>query len=223
MGEKIVLRAEDGHEFDAYVARPAGEPIAGLVVVQEIFGVNDHIRRVTDEWARDGFLAVAPAMFDRIERGLDVGYEGEDLIHARTFGPRVDAEKALLDLNAAIAFARASKIKVGIVGYCFGGSMAYMAAARLKVDAAVGYYGGKILSQPELVPQCPTMLHFGRLDTHIPVEGVEKLAATHPEIPVYLYDAGHGFSCDARAAYHPESARVARERSLEFLKKHLTE
>ena len=222
MGEKVVLRAADRHEFDAYVARPAGEPIGGLVVIQEVFGVNDHIRRVTDEWARDGFLAVAPAMFDRLERGVDIGYEGDDLIYARTFSPRVDSEKALLDVDAAIAFARASGIKVGIVGYCFGGSMAYLAAARLKPDAAVGYYGGKILANADLTPACPTMLHFGRLDGHIPVAGVEKLAVAHPEIPVYLYDAGHGFNCDARASYDAESARVARVRSLEFFRKHLT-
>ena len=221
MGENITLRAADGHEFDAYVARPTGTPKTALVVIQEIFGVNSHMRLVADQWAQDGFLAIAPAMFDRIERNVDLGYEGDDLTRARSFVPRIDFEKGILDLDATIAFARAARVKVGVVGYCFGGSIAYLAAAKLNTDAAVCYYGTKILSLPDLVPQCPTMLHFGRLDAMTPIDSVEKFAAAHPEMPVYLYDAGHGFNCHDRAVFHAESARLARERSLEFFQKHL--
>lgn len=222
MSESITLRAADAHELGAYVALPEGKPTAGLVVVQEIFGVNDHIRRVADGYARDGFLALAPAMFDRIERGVELGYEGDDLVLARSFTPRLDWEKAILDVEAAIkyAVARTSK-RVGVIGYCFGGSIAYIAAARLNPAAAVGYYGGKILNYADERPKCPVMLHFGRQDAHIPVEGVEQFARKHPEIEIHLYDAGHGFNCEARSAYHAESARIARQRSLDFLKKHL--
>ena len=223
MSENVTLRAADGHELNAYVARPEGEPIAGLVVVQEVFGVNAHIRRVTDGWARDGFLAVAPAMFDRIERGVELGYEGDDLVKGRSFSPRIDMEKSLLDLEAALQYAATSSGKsAGIIGYCYGGSMAWLASTRLHPTVAVGYYGGKILNYAEENPRCPVMLHFGRQDTHIPVEGVERLDAQHPEVQIFLYDAGHGFNCDARSSYNAEAARVARHRSQAFLKQHLT-
>ena len=223
MSDNVTLRAADGHELNAYVASPDGEPAGGLVVVQEIFGVNSHIRSVADGWARDGFLAIAPAMFDRIERGVELGYEGKDLEKGRSFSPRIDLEKSLLDLKAAMQYAAAStKKKTGIIGYCYGGSMAWLAATRLRPDIAVGYYGGKILSFADDQPNCPVMLHFGKHDTHIPVAGVEDLARKHPEVEVYIYDAGHGFNCDVRASYNADAARVARERSLAFLNKHLT-
>jgi carboxymethylenebutenolidase len=223
MSDNITLRAADGHELNAYVAQPEGEPIAGLVVVQEIFGVNAHIRSVTDGWARSGFLAVAPAMFDRIERGVDLRYEGKDLEKGMSFGPRIDLDKSLLDLEAAMKYAAAStNKKVGVVGYCYGGSMAWLAATRLHPDVAVGYYGGKILNYADEKPKCPVQLHFGKQDAHIPLEGVQKLGEKHPELEIYLYNAGHGFSCDARASFNAEASRVARERSLTFLKKHLT-
>jgi carboxymethylenebutenolidase len=222
MSDNITLRAPDGHELTAYEAKPQGEPIAGLVVVQEIFGVNAHIRKVTDGWARDGFLAVAPAMFDRIERGVELGYDGEDLVKGRSFSPRIDLEKSLLDLDAALDYVKASTgKKAGVIGYCYGGSMAWLAATRLHPNVAVGYYGGKILSCADDKPRCPVQLHFGKEDAHIPVAGVEQLRAKQPGVEIYLYDAGHGFNCDVRASYNAEAARQARERSLAFLKKHL--
>lgn len=222
MGEWISLRAADAQELGAYAAWPEGEPRAGLVVVQEIFGVNEHIRRVTDGWARDGFLAVAPALFDRIERGVELGYEGADMQRARTFIPRLDVEKSALDVRAAVDYAaKSTGKKVGVVGYCYGGTLAWLAATRMPVAAAVGYYGGQIARFAQEQPQCPVMLHFGRQDAHIPPEDVEKVQKAHPEVEVFWYDAGHGFNCDARASYNAEAAATARGRTLAFFKKHL--
>ena len=222
MSEFVTLTALDGHKLSAYVARPDGDPIAGLVVVQEIFGVNAHIRSVADGYAKDGFLAIAPALFDRIEPGVELKYEGEDFKTGMSLAQKLVPDMSLSDIGAAIEFAYSSTgKKVGIIGYCYGGTMAWLAATRLHPEAAVGYYGGHIANYADETPTAPVMLHFGKQDTHIPAEGVEKVHAAHPEVEIYWYDAGHGFNCDARASYDAESAMLARERSLEFLKKHL--
>lgn len=222
MGEFVKLTASDGHVLDAYVAKPEGEPIGGLVVVQEIFGVNAHIRAVTDSYARDGFFAVAPALFDRIERGVDLSYEGADAEKAMSFVPKLDMEAMVKDTAAAIEYARLQTgKKTGVIGYCLGGSLAWMAAAKLGVDAAVGYYGGHIVYFADIQLHCPIMLHFGAKDAHIKEEDRAKIAAAHPEVPIYLYNAGHGFNCDRRSSYDAESSKLARERSLAFLKQHL--
>lgn len=222
MSEYVTLEASDGHKLGAYVARPSGDPIAGLVVIQEIFGVNAHIRSVADGYAKDGFLAVAPALFDRIERSVELGYEGADRQKAMSFLPHLVMDKALADVSAAIDFASSSTgKKVGVIGYCFGGSLAWLAATRLHPEVAVGYYGGQIAEHADEVPAVPVMLHFGKQDTHIPAEGIDKVHAAHPEVEIFWYDAGHGFNCDARASYNPEAAKEARERSLAFLKLHL--
>ena len=221
MGESVRLTAADGHTLDAYVAKPAGEPIAGLVVVQEIFGVNAHIRAVTDEYARDGFLAVAPALFDRVERGVDLTYEGADQQRALSFIPRMNMDKAVLDVSAALDYAaKASGKKAGIIGYCFGGTLAWLAATRLHPAAAVGYYGGRIGNYASETARAPVMLHFGKLDTHIPATEVSKVTEAHPEVQVFWYDAGHAFNAP-RASYNAEASRLARERSLAFLKQNL--
>jgi carboxymethylenebutenolidase len=221
MSDLVTLRASDGHELNAYVARPEGEPIAGLVVVQEIFGVNPHIRRVADGYARDGFLAIAPAIFDRIERGVELSYEGADMQRAMSFIPKLDAEKSLLDVEAATNYAGASTgKKTGVIGYCFGGTIAWLAATRLHPAVAVGYYGGGIDNYAAEEPRCPVMLHFGKDDAHIPAEKIDTVRLAHPDVEIYVYEgAGHGFNCDARASYNPEAAKLARERSLAFLKK----
>jgi carboxymethylenebutenolidase len=222
MGEYVKLKAADGHELSAYIARPKGEPLAGLVVVQEIFGVNSHIRSVADGYARDGFLAVAPAIFDRVERGVELGYDGADLQRAMSFIPKLDPEKALVDIAAAMSFAASETgKKVGVIGYCFGGTLAWVAAARLHPAVAVGYYGGRIGNYVGEKLSAPVMLHFGKQDAHIPAEEVAKIHDAHPDVEIYWYDAGHGFNCDARASFEPVSAREARERSLKFLRKHL--
>jgi len=225
MGEHVKLHASDGHEFDAYVARPAGEPIAGLVVIQEAFGVNSHIRSVTDGWAKDGFLAVAPALFDRIERGVELTYSQEDMQRGIALIRRGDTADRLKGVAAALDYARRETgKKAGIIGYCLGGSVAWLAATRLDPAVAVGYYGGQILQFAAEKPRVPIMLHFGKLDTHIPKEEIDsKVHAAHPEVPIFWYDAaGHGFNCNDRATYNPEASKLARERSLEFLKQHLT-
>ena len=223
MSEHVTLKAEDGHKLDAYVAKPLGDPIAALVVIQEVFGVNAHIRSVADGYAKDGFFAVAPALFDRFERGVELKYEGEDMQKAMAFAKKLNMDDLLKDTTAAVAYARRQTgKKTGIIGYCLGGSIAWLAACRLKIDAAVGYYGGQIAQHVSEQPKCPVMLHFGKQDTHIPQEAVAKIQAAHPEVQIYLYDAGHGFDCDMRASYDAASAKVARERSLPFLKQNLS-
>ena len=222
MSEFVTLTALDGHQLSAYVARPEGDPIGGLVVVQEIFGVNQHIRSVADGYARDGFLAVAPALFDRIERGVELGYEGVDAQRARSFIPKLDVDKALADTVAAMEFAASETgKKIAVIGYCFGGTIAWLTATRHHPAAAVGYYGGRIANYSKEELSAPVMLHFGKQDAHIPAEEVETIHADHPEVQIYWYDAGHGFNCDARSSYNQPSAILARERSLAFLKEHL--
>ena len=221
MGENIRLTASDGFVCDAYVARPAGVPKGGIVVVQEIFGVNPHIRSVADRYAAEGYLAVAPALFDRAEPGFQSGYQPEDMPRAYAMIGKVSSGPALLDIAAAIAFA-AEAGKVGVVGFCWGGTLAWTAAAKLPgLSAAVGYYGGNILDLTDLQPQCPVMLHFGALDDHIPVDKVRAFAAARPELPIFVYDAGHGFNCDARRSYDATSAKLAQERTSAHFAKHL--
>ncbi len=222
MSEYVKLRALDGHELSAYVALPVTEPAAALVVIQEIFGVNAHIRSVADGYAKDGFLAVAPALFDRIQHGVELGYEGADLQTAMSLASKLNIENAVKDVQAAMEYAaNATGKNVGAVGYCFGGSLAWLAATRLHPKAAVGYYGGQIGKYVTEKPVVPVMLHFGRQDAHIPAEVVEKVHQAHPEVEIYWYDAGHGFNCDARQSYNAAAAREARGRSLAFLKTHL--
>jgi len=221
MSEHIKLHASDGHDLDAYVAHPEDEPIAGLVVIQEIFGVNAHIRSVADAYAKDGFLTIAPALFDRVERNVELTYDGPDMQKAMSFIPKLDADKAIADIATAIDWVSATCGKVGVIGFCWGGTLAWIAACRLPVAAAVGYYGGRIGNYAQETPHAPVMLHFGRQDTHIPAEEVAKVQAAHPSVEVHWYDAGHGFNCDARASFNLEAAKQARERSLNFLTRNL--
>lgn len=223
MGEQVMLTASDGHKLGAYAARPEGEPIAGLVVIQEIFGVNAHIRSVADGFAHDGFLAVAPAMFDRIQPGLELGYEAADREKAMSLAPQINMDTSVLDAGAALAYAaKATGKKAGIVGYCYGGTVAWLAATRLHPAAAVGYYGGRIPGYAAETPSAPVMLHFGNDDPHIPASEVDKIKAAHPEVEIYWYEnAGHAFNRDIGPSYNPEAAKLARRRTLDFLRMHL--
>jgi carboxymethylenebutenolidase len=221
MGTWIELTAGDGARVAAYRAQPAGTPRGGLVVAQEIFGVNSHVRSVCDGYAADGYLAIAPALFDRYRKGVDIGYTPADVATGRELKAMAPIDKALLDVAAAQAVA-ATAGKVGIVGYCWGGYVAWMASARLDGFAcAVPYYGGGMLEATREVPRCPVMGHFGERDAHIPVAGVRELQAAHPSAQIFIYEADHGFNCDQRGSYDAAAARLARERTLQFLRHHV--
>jgi carboxymethylenebutenolidase len=222
MGEMLTLTAEDGHRLAAYKASPAGTPRGALVVVQEIFGVNSHIKRTTDGFAADGYVALAPALFDRVERDYQTGYTQDDIDRGRATRGKLTIEQAVMDVRAAVRELAKTGLKVGVVGYCFGGTVAWLAATRIEgVAAAVGYYGGGVADAAGEQPRCPTMLHFGETDASIPKEHWEKVRALHPKLPVHVYPAGHGFNCDERGSYHAESARLARERTIAFFRQHL--
>jgi carboxymethylenebutenolidase len=217
MGEWIELTAADGFRFSAYRAKPAGTPRGALVVAQEIFGVNSHIRGVCDGFAADGYEAVAPALFDRYERGVDLGYTPADVARGRQLKGLAKTDAALLDMAAA-RDAVASTGKVGVIGYCWGGYLVWIAAARLPGFAcAIPYYGGGMTDAIAEQPTCPVMAHFGERDANIPTAGVKALAAAHPSAQVFLYPADHGFNCDQRGAFDAPAARLARERTLAFL------
>jgi carboxymethylenebutenolidase len=218
MGEHITLKAGDGFELSAWRAEPAGAPRGGIVVIQEIMGVNHHIRAVADLYASHGYLAIAPALFDRAEPGFEVGYDGPSVQRGMALAGKLDREKMLVDVAAAIASAKSAG-KVGIVGYCLGGTVAYLAACRLPGMAAAScYYGGGVLAAKDESPKIPTILHFGTKDAHIPVAGVREFEATHPGLAVYVYEADHGFNCDERGSYDAPSAALARQRTLDFFK-----
>lgn len=221
MGKTTQIKAADGHALEAYVAEPSGKPRGLVVVVQEIFGVNSHIRSVADGYAADGYLAIAPAMFDRVQKGYDTGYTPPEIAAGVEIMKKTDWDKAMLDVQAAMEHGKAAG-KAGIVGYCWGGAVAWVASARVPgLAAAVCYYGGAIPNFADEKPRCPVMLHFGEADQSIPVDKARDVAAKHPEAITHYYPAGHGFNCDQRGSYHEPSAKQARERSLEFFRKHL--
>ena len=220
MGTTIDIETTDGHKLTGYRAEPSGDPRGGLVVIQEIFGVNSHIRAVADGFAAEGYVALAPAMFDRVGPGIELGYSPEDVEKGREIRARIDYDDAVRDMGAAVS--ALAGLPVGVVGYCWGGSLAWSAATRLDgLKAAVGYYGGFIPEMADETPRHPVMLHFGESDESIPLEGVDKVKAAHPDVPIYLYAAGHGFNCDQRGSYDEASARLARERTLAFFAEHL--
>ena len=221
MGTFVELTAADGHRLAAYRCEPLGKPRGGLVIVQEIFGVNSHIRAVADGYAADGYLVVAPALFDRAKRNYETGYTQPDIEAGVAIMMGLKWENTLADIAAAIGNAKSAG-KVGIVGYCYGGAAAWMAVSRLPgLACAVPYYGGAIPSQIGEQPKCPVLFHWGETDHSIPLEAAQKVAAAHPEAISNYYQAGHGFNCDQRASYHAESAKLARERTIEFLRKHV--
>jgi carboxymethylenebutenolidase len=220
----ITLKASDGHTFSAYEVKPEGKARGGLVVVQEIFGVNAHIRRVADGYAKDGYHTIAPAIFDRAERGVEIGYEKADVDRGVALRGKIATDHMLADIAASVAALKGSG-KVGIVGYCLGGSMAWLAAARVPgLAAAIGYYGGAIAANLADKPRCPVMLHFGELDGGIPTSDVAKVKAAvdAKTVQVFAYPgAGHAFNRDGNHAHHEPSARLARERTLKFLHDHV--
>jgi len=224
MGTTIQITAIDGNTFNAYRADPQGSPKGAVVVVQEIFGVNNHIRSVVDGYAEQGYVAIAPALFDRVEEGVELGYDESGIDIGRKIAfEDVTMDQVMADIEAACD-AVSTAGKIGIVGYCWGGSICYVAAARLsdKISAASGYYGGQIMPHIEEEPKTPLMLHFGEQDAGIPLENVHAIAQRWPDIGVHIYEeAGHGFNCDARGSYDASSAAVALERTLDHFAQHV--
>lgn len=213
MSEFITLSASDGHKFSAWYSPPQGKPKAGLIVIQEIFGVNDHIRDVTNRFAKEGYLAVAPALFDRYERNVDIGYTEADVAKGRSFMPGFDWDKALLDIDAT-RVSLSSLGSIGVTGFCLGGSLAWLSACRLNFKAAVCYYGGAISKFAKEKPLCPTIMHFGTQDANIPMSMVEEIKAAQPKVPVFMYEAGHGFACDQRGSFNEAARDEAWKRTL---------
>jgi len=224
MSSHISLIAADGHRLQAYVAKPPGPPRAAIVIIQEIFGVNGHIRSVADDYASQGYWTIAPALFDRVQPGMELTYSKEDSAIGMKTAQEIGLDNALLDVSAALHHAASTHHgkKVGVLGFCLGGTLAWLAATRWRPAAAVGYYGGQISRFAQEQPTCPVLLQFGALDQHIGPEEREKIHHAHPDIPMFVYEnAGHGFNCDQRKSFEPIAAALARARTLEFFAAHL--
>ena len=212
--------ARDGHQFAAYLTPATGTVRGAIVVLQEIFGVNAHIRAVTEQYAAAGYLAIAPALFDRIGRNIELGYAPKDMEQGTGYRLQVDEAKALLDIGAAINVVRHAG-RVALVGYCWGGQLVWVGAATLPVHAAVGYYTSRIWEKLDRVPTCPILLHYGERDQNIPRARIDQVHATLPAAQIHMYPADHGFNCDARASYDAPSAALAWQRTQDFLKQHI--
>jgi carboxymethylenebutenolidase len=222
VGQDIKLTASDNFQLSGYRAEPASTPKAAVVVIQEIFGVNHHIRAICDRFAGNGYVAIAPAIFDRIEPNFQSGYSPEEIAVARKFVTNPDWTAMLRDSQAAIDAVK-DVGPVGIIGFCLGGSVAYAAATKLSgLSAAIGYYGGAIVRFADDTPKVPTQLHFGEKDAGIPLSDVEIIRTKRPDVEIHVYPgAQHGFNCDERASYDPANAGIAKQRSLDFLARHL--
>lgn len=213
MGKTVRLRAADGHAFDAYRAEPSAALLGGVVVIQEIFGVNSHVRAVADGFARHGYAVIAPALFDRIERDVELGYGEDATKKGRALRAALGFDAPMLDIAAAIAALQPAG-KVAAVGYCWGGSLAWLTACRLDPACAVCYYGAQITDFLGEKPRAPVIMHFGEKDALISAEAVAAIRAAHPAVPIFTYPAGHGFNCDMRGDFEPASAALALERTL---------
>jgi carboxymethylenebutenolidase len=222
VGHDIKLTASDNFQLGGYRADPASAPKAAVVVIQEIFGVNHHIRAICDRFAGNGYVAIAPAIFDRIEPNFQSGYSPEEIAVARKFVANPDWTAMLRDSQAAIDAVK-DVGPVGIIGFCLGGSVAYAAATKLSgLSAAIGYYGGAIVRFADDTPKVPTQLHFGEKDAGIPLSDVDIIRSLRPDVEIHVYPgAQHGFNCDERASYDAANAAIAKQRSLDFLARHL--
>jgi carboxymethylenebutenolidase len=217
LGTDLILTATDGFRLSAYRSDPAATPKGRVVVIQEIFGVNHHIRSVCDRLAAEGYSALAPAIFDRLVPGFQCGYSPEEIAEARKLIPQLDWDKLQLDVGAAIDLLE-QEGPVAVIGFCLGGSVAFVTATKRDgLAAAICYYGGQIARHADQKPRCPTQMHFGDHDQSIPIADIETIRAKRPDCEIHIYPAGHGFHCDERASYDPASARLAWQRSLAFL------
>jgi carboxymethylenebutenolidase len=221
LGTQISLTASDGFKLGGYRVDPPGKPKGGLVVIQEIFGVNHHIRSLCDRFAALGYACVAPAVFDRMTPNFECGYTPAEIENARTFIPKIDWPAMMRDTAAAIDAVKSAG-KIGIVGYCMGGSVAFLAACNLDgLSCAIGYYGGAIAKNADQEPKVPTLLHFGDQDHSIPMSDVEIVKQKRPDCEIHVYNAGHGFSCDERGSYSEAAHRQALERTLAWLSRNV--
>jgi carboxymethylenebutenolidase len=222
LGKHISLTAVDNHTLGGYRAEPQGEPKGGIVVVQEIFGVNHHIRSVCDRFASGGYVAVAPAVFDRMVRDFECGYSPAEIEKARSFLGNLNWDAMMQDVASAMKAVK-NVGPTGVVGFCMGGTAAFLAACRLPgLSAAVCYYGGAIVKFADEKPRCPVQMHFGALDAHIPIPDVDTIKKKQPQSEIHVYDnADHGFHCDERGSYHKPSADIAWGRTQTFLEKHM--
>lgn len=222
MGEDIRLKSAAG-EIGAYLAKPAGTPKGGIVVIQEIFGVNQHIRKVADFFASQGYLALAPRFFDHIKPGIELGYTPDTIAEGRGYVMTPGfTDKAVQDVEAAMQELKTRGVKkIGVTGYCWGGTISWLAATRLKPDAVSGYYGGGIHGARNEKPTVPTQLHFGDKDMHIPMTHVNELRQLHPNVQIFDYPADHGFHCDERGSWDAAASKQAMARTLEFFGKHV--
>lgn len=217
-GRMVDMTSADEHGYQAYHVHASGDRgrRGGIVVIQEIFGVNSHIRQVADGYAENGYEVYAPALFDRIERGVELGYDEDDLARGLDLMRKMDITNAVLDVQNCVATMRGEG-PVGLVGYCWGGTVSWVTACRaIGVAGAVCYYGGNIIGHVDLSPKCPVMMHFGEQDAAIPMDAVDTIRAKHANADIHVYDADHGFNCDQRASYNEAAASAALERSLEF-------
>ncbi|MDE1972425.1 MAG: dienelactone hydrolase family protein [Hyphomicrobiales bacterium] len=223
MGKHFSLVASDNFKLGAYQAEPSGTAKGGIVVIQEIFGVNHHIRAVCDRFAAQGYAAIAPALFDRQQPNFESGYSADEIANARKFVANPDWGAMMRDTQAAVDAAR----KFGpaaIAGFCMGGSIAFLAAAKLNgLSAAIGFYGGQIAKNADEKPKIPVQLHFGEKDASIPMSDVDLIKQKRGgDCEIYVYpDAQHGFNCEERGSYNEAAAKLARERAREFLQKHM--
>ncbi len=220
MGTWIELKAADGHGFKAYRAAPEGKPRGGIVLLQEIFGVNSHIRALVDDFAAQGYDTVAPALFDRVARDIELGYTGDDVKRGRELRAAVPLDGTMADMTACIEALKDAG-RIGAIGYCWGGTLAWLAATRLPVACAVGYYGSGTIDFIGETPACPVTLMLGEKDTSFPPENIAAIRKAHPKAVVFTYPAGHGFACDQRDAWHGPSAAQARERTLDVFRRYL--
>jgi carboxymethylenebutenolidase len=227
MSEWVELKAADGHELSAYVAKPKAEPLGAVIVIQEIFGVNQSIRSVADEYARHDFVAIAPALFDRFGKSIELGYTGDDLKQAYELYGKLNPDTQLLDVAAAAEHVAGTGKGTGVIGFCYGGLLTWLSATRakaLKIDlkAAVGFYAGGIGKFAAETPTCPVQLHFGADDDHIGKDQIDAVHTAHPDVEIFLYEgAGHAFANEARPSYVPAASKLAHERALEFLKSNI--
>ena len=220
MGQFTTIMARDGHEFQAWLAAAPARPRGAVLVLPEIFGVNSQIRAVTDGFAREGYTAIAPSLFDRVRRGIELGYTPADMQEGMGYVKQLDPDSTRRDIAAALAVVKHSG-RAAAVGYCWGGALAYLAACELPLACAVVYYG-KVSSYLDRKPRCPVMYHYGTEDRSIPLADVERIRAAYPQAPVYTYEeAGHGFSNEQRDSYRPQAAALARTRTLEFFARYV--